>query len=220
MDSHEHDNTGNAPFAIPHQYGEDAFSNEGSELERLHASARSHQVWLLAIVVVVVIGSILSLRFIGGGPQAAGAATTDEVVETYHDTRGKLIMMGMSESLLDVLQQSYVNEQIPLSNLAMNPFILGGEQAGLAGDDSFSAEARSRSRLESYIETLTVQSTMTGNTLLASIDGQVLRIGDLLEGVPDYTDIMLVSVQRHSIELQATDTTTGTTGSWTLQVGR
>ena len=65
-----------------------------------------------------------------------------------------------------------------------------------------------------------MQSTMTGGTRLASIDGQVLRIGERLEYVPENTDIMLIDVQRHSIELQATDTVTGTTGSWTLQVGR
>ena len=128
------------------------------------------------------------------------------------------MMMGMSESLLDVLQQSYVNEQVPLSDLPVNPFLLSN--SGFAGDDLQSSESRSHSRLESFIETLTVQSTMTGGTRLASIDGQVLRVGERLEGVPENTDILLIDVQRHSIKLQATDTVTGTTGSWILQVGR
>ena len=63
------------------------------------------------------------MRFLGVGPQAAEASTADEVVGTYLESQGKLMMMGMSESLLDVLQQSYVNEQIPLSDLPVNPFL-------------------------------------------------------------------------------------------------
>ncbi|MEE3001066.1 MAG: hypothetical protein VX908_00045 [Planctomycetota bacterium] len=218
MDIHEHEGAENTPFTIPHLDGGDAFNDEGSELDRLHASARTHQAWLLAVVVAVGIGSIWSMRFLGVGPQAAEASTADEVVETYLESQGKLMMMGMSESILDVLQQSYVNEQVPLSDLPVNPFLLSNN--GGDGENVQSAEARARSKLESFIETLTVQSTMTGGTRLASIDGQVLRIGERLEGVPENTDIMLIDVQRHSIELQATDTVTGTTGSWTLQVGR
>jgi len=218
MDIHEHEATENTPFMISHFDGGDVFNDEGSELERLHASARTHQAWLLAVVVAVGIGSIWSMRFLGVGPQAAEASTADEVVGTYLESQGKLMMMGMSESLLDVLQQSYVNEQIPLSDLPVNPFLLSS--SGVDGERVQSAESRSHSRLESFIETLTVQSTMTGGTRLASIDGQVLRIGERLEYVPENTDIMLIDVQRHSIELQATDTVTGTTGSWTLQVGR
>ena len=219
MDIQEHDGMEHdAPFTIPHLDGGDVFSDEGSELERLHASARTHQAWLLAIVVAVGIGSIWSMRFLGVGPQAAEASTADQVVGNYLESQGKLMMIGMSESILDVLQQSYVNEQVPLTDLSVNPFLLSS--ADMNSEGLLSEESRSNSRLEAFIETLTVQSTMTGGTRLASIDGQVLRIGEQLEGVPEHMDVLLIDVQRHSIELQATDTKTGTTGSWTLQVGR
>ena len=138
MDIHEHEATENTPFMISHLDGGDVFNDEGSELERLHASARTHQAWLLAVVVAVGIGSIWSMRFLGVGPQAAEASTADEVVGTYLESQGKLMMMGMSESLLDVLQQSYVNEQIPLSDLPVNPFLFSS--SGVDGEGVQSAE--------------------------------------------------------------------------------
>ena len=78
---------------------------------------------LLVIVLIVGIGSIWMMRSLGAGPQAAEASTADQVVGSYLVSKGSLLAMGMSESILDVLQQSYVNEQVPLSDLRMNPFM-------------------------------------------------------------------------------------------------
>ncbi len=218
MDMPAHDELDNTPFTISNLDGDGSLVGEGSELERLHASARIHQAWLLVIVLIVGIGSIWMMRSLGAGPQAAEASTADQVVGSYLESQGSLLAMGMSESILDVLQQSYVNEQVPLSDLRMNPFMPTG--GGVSVEEGAPTGYSPYSRLDDYIDTLTVQSTMTGGTQLASIDGQVLRLGERLEGVPGQIEVILVDVQRHSIELKATDTETGTTGSWTLQVGR
>ena len=74
--------------------------------------------------------------------------------------------------------------------------------------------------LEELVRTVHVQSTMTGRTPLASINGQVLRTGETVGGGPEHVDIVLRGVEGNSVQLEATDTAMNISGTWTVYIGR
>ena len=224
MDNHEHET--DAPFLIELAEGDDGIGT-GSELERLHSSARSRQRWLLAVVVLVGIGSIWSMRQYGGGPTTASAASGMDVVTQYlqksSDTKSP---RTPGEEHLNVLHRSYTEQQIPLDDLTMNPFLGRADATGglssLPEPAISSAMQRTRrlADLESLVRSMNVQSTMTGRTPLASINGQVLRTGEAIDAGPDHVTIVLLGVQGNSVELEATDTSMELSGTWTVYIGR
>jgi hypothetical protein len=224
MHPNEHDT--DAPFLVE-LAGDDEGMEACTELERLHSSARTRQRWLLGIVVLVGIGSIWSMRQYGGGPATATASTGQDVVAQYlqRDT-DQATSSTPGEEHLNVLHRSYTEQQIPVDDLDANPFLV---HHGAGGNDAASlepgaaAESRRNRRLaelETLVRTMHVQSTMTGRTPLASINGQVLRTGETVEGGPDDVTVILRHVEGNSVQLEATDTAMELSGTWTVYIGR
>jgi hypothetical protein len=73
--------------------------------------------------------------------------------------------------------------------------------------------------LESIVKNVTVESTMTGRTPLASISGEVLRTGESMFGSNEQITIVLHAVRGNSVVLKATDTTLNVSGEWIVHVG-
>ena len=224
MHPNEHDT--DAPFLVE-LAGEDESMETCSELERLHSSARTRQRWLLGVVVAVGIGSIWSMRQYGGGPMTASAATGQDVVAHYlQRDANQSDSPTPGEEHLDVLHRSYTEQQIPLDDLDANPFLVhhgvGGGDAAVLEPAAATESQRNRrlAELETLVRTMQVQSTMTGRTPLASINGQVLRMGDAVEGGPDDVTVILRHVEGNSGELEPTDTAMDLSGTWTVYIGR
>ena len=221
-----HDHDTDAPFLIELAEGESGFDG-GSELERLHQSARTRQRWLLAVVVLVGIGSIWSMRQYGGGPASALAAPGEDVVARYLQAADDPTSTEpVTDPHLSVLHRSYTQQQIPLDDLTTNPFLVqhaAHDAAGGRPDAAGSSEnqrARRLVELEELVRTMNVQSTMTGRTPLASINGKVLRTGEAIDGGPEHVDIVLRGVEGNSVQLEATDTVMDISGTWTVYIGR
>ena len=196
-----------------------------SELERLHSTSRSRQCWLLACVVLIGIGSILSMRMFSTETDLTTQTPGDDVILAYlheHDGAERNLVHGESVSLLHRTSES---ARPPARPLQRNPFLVALPSAGAVNESESTTEsigtlrARRLDELEVIVRAVTVESTMTGRMPLASIGGEVLRTGESMFGSNDEVRIVLRDVRGSSVVLEATDSILNVSGEWIVHVG-
>jgi len=196
-----------------------------SELERLHSTSRSRQFWLLACVVLIGIGSILSMRMFGTNTDLVTPTAVDDVIIAYlHEHENNSSNRGHDQNAA-FLHQSSQRAKLAAPPLRRNPFLVTLPSADTMGEVESPAEsistlrARRLDELEVIVRAVTVESTMTGRMPLASIGGEVLRTGESMYGSNDEIRIVLRDVRGSSVVLEATDATLNVSGEWIVHVG-
>lgn len=198
-------------------------------LESLCHSSRRRQRLLLALVVASGGAAIWALKYYGGDvSEARGDSVVEQLIDHFlddvsSDEQAEQVD-GYSDRNLEVLQQSYSRHQVPGSELRSNPFLVMDrfqvDSSNGSGLDSLEHRRDRRLlELEEYVFDLDISSTMTGSSPMASISGQVVQVGEYLDGTPEGMDILLKSVARGSVTLEASDRNMDLSATWNRTVG-
>lgn len=220
MTNSEHQNE--SPFMVG-MIGTDTDPEFGSELERLHSSTRYRQRWLLACVMLIGVGSILSMRAFSPVQNAMATSSSDDVILTYLQSHNAQPPAGAGTP--STRAPKNVSRLGSPHVLQRNPFLMAAVISHADDESKFAMESNDDIRerrlleLESIVKNVTVESTMTGRTPLASISGEVLRTGESMFGSNEQITIVLHAVRGNSVVLKATDTTLNVSGEWIVHVG-
>ncbi len=190
----------NKPLASPFTGGlggEDSAAAASPQRSRLISGAL-----VLALVLMIAGGALFMMRkfALTGGlrfvdvkidyPMDGGARVTDE--------KHLRIMRDLSASDEVV--------QVPLKDLARNPFVLGGsEEAEALPDPTFDAvdpewakREQRRRDIENTLSALQLNGVITGAQPIARISGRAYRVGDVVADL-----FVLTAIHGRDVELQA-----------------
>ena len=152
---------------------------------------------LVALVVAVAIGGLVSMRTLA--KVTAASTGSSEIEQSIEKWRAGMVGAEGPESssstarvngdALMVLNETYSQHQVPLGDVAKNPFVLPGDgQTGPEILDPVNATlaerdkqiARARSRIERAGGRLEVKMIMDSENPLANISGQIVGLDDVI----------------------------------------
>lgn len=190
----------NASFPLGTGPGDGGFDADSSldPLAGAETVKRSSAGTMLIIAVIVIAaGGLFSMRFLA--KVSANSQTDGEVEQNIVSFLAMIdggpgtksqdsVLFKNDTTVLNVLKESYTEHQVPIENLAKDPFNLGDGETELVtpepGDTSNRAwEQQRREKLqaiEAASKTLQLTSVMLGATPLANLNGKILRVGDTL----------------------------------------
>lgn len=185
-------------------------------IDSSEVSPRKFSSGALVIVLVVVVAAIglFSMRTLtrvsaGGEPEVIEQSIDEFIGEVLQqaDTgsrSGKL-------RVLDVLNESYAERQVPVTEVKRNPFILFEE--GKAPRPSASTPEknpiaeRKRARTEQFAkaaERLRINMVMMGSNPMATVNNRIVRVGDMVP-IDDYVSFRVVSITSDRVDFIAED---------------
>ncbi|MBL0927756.1 MAG: hypothetical protein IBJ11_08905 [Phycisphaerales bacterium] len=163
---------------------------------------------LLAAVVLAGAGVLLGMRKLGLGTRLA---SLDVKIDYQVDQKDLERLTKDHEKLIQELKSSVTVVQVPADQIQMNPFtwkMAAPEKPKGKADDSAArleeetrrqAETR-RAELKKKAESLRLGSIMGGRHPMAQISGQVVRVGDKVDGVFE-----VLAIEGRAVTLQAQD---------------
>lgn len=177
---------------------------------------------LIIAVIVVAAGGLFSMRFLA---KVSASSQTDGEVEksivsflTALDggpgNKGSDSVLFKSDTtVLNVLKESYTEHQVPLANLAKDPFNLREGDGELVtpepGDTSNQAwEQQRREKLkaiEAASKSVQLTMVMLGGTPLANLNGKILRVGDTLHMEREKVNFRVAKIEADKATLVGED---------------
>jgi hypothetical protein len=178
---------------------------------------------LVIAVIVIAAGGLFSMRKLAQVTAApgidAGAETTIEdflkKVDDPDDPLGD--KSGSGDRIIAVLRETYSEQQVPLEDVQRDPFILD-EAGGPAlvydptADDLTRREQQFRQErdarrveFEQAGATMRVRSVLAGSNPLANINGDVVRIGDIVRAGSDQIEFRVSAISTATVDLVAED---------------
>jgi hypothetical protein len=163
---------------------------------------------VIMAVIGIAIGGLVSMRTFARVTAAdtgtmAVESTIDDWLNNYKDFSGTEFTDPFADSdAIEVLTASYSNQQVPLTDVSKNPFILPGETAPVTKSvdpRKYALEQRERdiaaktTLFETTGNAMRLKSIMLGAEPLANIDGQIVQIGDAIE-VDDGSSVISFTV--------------------------
>lgn len=179
---------------------------------------------VLAATTCVSALSLYTMRIVGTAGADAGATEAGMLVESFLKERGgRTDAAGGRTDLLD--SEATARLQVPAEEVARNPFVIVGSSGGLVGEatDPAMQEAEPidpvaeaiavwRMNAEAGIAEIRLASVMvssrTGQSI-ASINGRVMREGEMVSAPGAGMEYVLLSVERGAIVLEARDEALG-----------
>ena len=145
-------------------------------------------VALLALVIAIAGGGLLTMRKMGLGSQSQFAS-----VKIDYELEGA-ILDGKEQEIIADLRDNEI-EQVPLDQVQKNPFQLLSDghnvadlPIGVPGESPEDAERRRRAEdrkrtIVNVYASLDLNSVLLGSVPVARISGQTVRVGDMVEGL-------------------------------------
>jgi len=165
------------------------------------AKREKKKVFILVALFLVGIGVVAYQFLRAGGPQMASAqplsasgdvsgGTDIEAVLGITDAAAKkeAFTVGRVEQLVKEFDTYAQSRQVPLKGLRTNPFRVAADSAKAAAkvaeqQSEVDAEAARQKQLQAVADNLKVSSVLVAGTRsLAVVNGQVCRVGDVVEG--------------------------------------
>lgn len=123
-----------------------------------------------------------------------------------------------SADVVHVLNDDFTDRQIPLSDVQKDPFVL--YEVAIRGDDETndsdtsedqsqrardSARQKRMNEIQSALSSLRVKSILLGSNPLANLDGQIVRVGELIKTPDDAVQLRVLSIDQDSLVVFAED---------------
>lgn len=215
----------NATFPLGTSGG-DGFDADSSldPLAGAETVKRSNAGTLLIIAVIVIAaGGLFSMRFLAkvNASTNSDGNVEESIVSFLNALDGgngskqtKSVLLQNDTTVLNVLKESYTQHQVPLENLAKDPFDLTDDSVPTAtattpDDGSHQWDARRRERLqamESASKSLELTSVLMGSTPLANINGKILRVGDVVDLEKQKIQFRVTAIEADAATLVGEDT--------------
>lgn len=122
-----------------------------------------------------------------------------------------------SADVVHVLNDDFTDRQIPLSDVQKDPFVLydvvirevDPKQEDASEDQSQrvrdSARQKRMNEIQSALSNLRVKSILLGSNPLANLDGQIVRVGELIKTPDDAVKLRVLSIDQDSLVVFAED---------------
>lgn len=193
------------------------------------ASRRSRNMWIVVAIVVSALGGIFAMRMLVQATSLAAAdVELDERIqslltsltggdETGDASEPTIAPEVRHEQILKVLGETYAQKQVPLMNLASNPFVILGattvEPLDVETDiiEPISEEeilaqrrAEREALLHGSVAFIELRSIVLGRIPLANIDGSIVGEGDTIYTDPDKYEFVIIEILQDRVVLRAT----------------
>jgi hypothetical protein len=176
----------------------DALGVSGAMIEGPPKQRVPFQAMLLAVLVVIAGGALYAMRQLGMGPLSAIAEPV-AIDYDYEKSRGS---DADHKKLLEDLNVSHVDHQVPSNHVQKNPFRLPDYKPELVADPTPAkpekderAETAARAakerqeRIETALATLKVHTVLSGSVPVARVGEDSVRVGDTILGLFTVTAI-------------------------------
>ncbi len=191
--------------------GMDILAKEGS------AKKRRTGALVLILVVGLALGGLFAMHTLAKVSAAGdGNTDTEETIEKFLRTvsgdassnpgtsGGDLVTKH--RSVLDVLHDDYTNQQVALSDVQRNPFVLA--QPGMTPDalGNTTGLARKRAEIENAAGQLRLKSIIMGSNPLANVNGRFVRLDEMIAVQNQGIAFRVAEITSDTITLVAEDT--------------
>jgi hypothetical protein len=174
---------------------------------------------VIVAVIVIACGGLWFMRTLTTVRASSGGDTSiEQTVEKFiknlrGDETGSVrtspnLLTGSDRGVLEVLNQTYTERQVPLSDVARNPFIIYDEIGGPAvpADNSGSKTlADRRIAIERAAAKLRLKSVIMGSQPLANISGKIVRVGEEMVSEPDNVPFRIIEITSDFVILEGID---------------
>ncbi len=177
-------NAGTAGFGVP-------LENEKKKLA-------TQSALIIAVLGVVAVGALMGMRVMTGPVVAHGAsAETDAFIETVDIRLANIGQMDKADPLhpaamqalfadtdqiIATIKADHTVKQVPIDQVAKNPFAMHVEEKVVAEVDKGAAEAAARAAMLKDLYTefdgIQLQSVVAGRRPVAVIQGELYRVGE------------------------------------------
>ena len=183
---------------------------------------------LLAVVIVLAIVGLFSMRTLAKVTAVvSGNQEMEQVIEEFlNSSAGRSVLqltntgsdaVAKSNRVLQVLNESYTEQQVPLEEVQKDPFLLfdpapvgpKGDQGPLQPNQLELARAERRQQLSTIASRLSLKSVMLGDVPLANINGQIVRQGEIITVMPERQEFEVLSIDADLVRLAASDLNLG-----------
>lgn len=193
------------------------------------ASRRSRNMWIVIAIVVSALGGIFAMRML---VQATSLAAADVELDAHIESLLSSLTGGdeptetnepvvapevRHEQVLKVLAETYAQKQVPLVNLASNPFVILGASTHepLDVDDDIeepiseeeimaTRRANREAQLLDAVGFVELRSVVLGRIPLANIDGSIVGEGDSIYTEPDNYEFVVTEILEDRVMLRST----------------
>lgn len=179
---------------------------------------------LVGVIVVGICGLIVMKKLASAGAAIPIDHELDERIKAVlNPSKGGTVTspeeLARKERLLSVLNESYHERQVPLVNVARNPFVVFEDTVIIAQpidiEDPADVQSRrwqrerdeKRQFLVAAGKTLQLKSVMMGSKALANISGKIVREGDTILASRDNVPFTVGEITASSAVLTSVDET-------------
>ncbi|UCD75226.1 MAG: hypothetical protein JSV91_15765 [Phycisphaerales bacterium] len=180
---------------------------------------------VLGIVVVCAVAGLFSMRFLATTTAAlTGNAEFEKIIEDFFGggNGGKTAQRedgtSADDSILEVLNETYTEHQVPLANVIKNPFIVFQSEViplpevDDGGNDLDSERQRAwmqqrearRASFEQAASRLFVKSILMGSSPLANINNRIVHIGDVVPAGSAGVEFRVIAMTADTVTVAAT----------------
>ncbi|MBT8484284.1 MAG: hypothetical protein HKO59_14620 [Phycisphaerales bacterium] len=197
---------------------------------------------IIVAVVLTAIAGLFSMRKLADVTAAAGIdAEIEATIEKFLDSLADVgpVPAAGSEGVNDevviaLLRESYSERQVPLRDVARNPFVIDQidttvvpppiDQTAISTREQerlWNQQRENRQRIWSTdAGSLRLKAVMGGSNPLAIIDGETVRVGETILGKTNQTTFRVSEISKGSVELLAEAPELDMTETYTLQLER
>ncbi len=193
----------------------DVLAKEGS------AKKRRTGALVLILVVGLSIGGLFAMHTLAKVSAAGGSNTdTEETIEKFLRTvsgepssnpgtsGGDLV--NKHRSVVDVLHDDYTSQQVALSDVQRNPFVM--VEPGVTPDRPANRtgletrQAERKAEIEDAAGQLRLKSILMGSNPLANVNGRFVRLDDMIASRDEGIAFRVAEISSDTITLVAEDT--------------
>lgn len=173
---------------------------------------------VLVGVIAIACGGIWFMRTLTAVRASSGGNTNiEQTIEKFiKNLRGDEpgiartspnLLTNNDRGVLEVLNQTYIERQVPLSDVKCNPFIMYDEIGGplVPTDTGSKTVADRRLAIERAAEKLRLKSVIMGSQPLANISGKIVRAGEEIVSEPDNIPFKVTSITSDFVMLEGLD---------------
>jgi hypothetical protein len=184
---------------------------------------------LVIAVVLIAVGGLFSMRMLAQVTAATAIdadieTTIEDFLQTALGTEGSAGAQdgaaSHKDNVIAVLKETYSEQQVPLHDVQRDPFVIYETASGGTTLPAYDPTADELARRERQFQqerearrlqfeqaggTLRVKSVLGGGNPLANINGDVVRVGDVLHAGPDQIEFRVTAISTASVDLVAED---------------
>jgi hypothetical protein len=186
---------------------------------------------LLAVVVVMSVVGLFSMRTLAKVTAVVtGNQEMERVIDDFlNSSAGRSVFqltttkddaVAHSNQVLEVLNETYTERQVPITDVQKDPFLIFDAAptpetatAASATDNKPSdielKRSQRRDQLAIIASRLSLKSVLLGDVPLANINGQIVRPGEIITVMPERQEFEVLAIEAESVRLAAVDLTLG-----------